>query len=48
VNSAAHAVWTAQATRGAAGEDHTRLVALLLADAGIEREWGEPDKEEAA
>jgi 3-hydroxyisobutyrate dehydrogenase len=49
VNSAAHAVWTAQATRGAADEDHTRLVALLLADAGIEREWGgESDKEEAA
>jgi 3-hydroxyisobutyrate dehydrogenase-like beta-hydroxyacid dehydrogenase len=48
VNSAAHAVWTAQATRGAAGEDHTRLVALLLADAGIERDWGDPEKEEAA
>jgi 3-hydroxyisobutyrate dehydrogenase len=49
VNSAAHAVWTAQAMRGAAGEDHTRLVALLLADAGIERVWGDDtDKEKAA
>jgi 3-hydroxyisobutyrate dehydrogenase-like beta-hydroxyacid dehydrogenase len=49
VNSAAHAVWTAQAMRGFAGEDHTRLVALLLADAGIERDWGgDTDKEEAA
>jgi hypothetical protein len=35
--------------RGAAGEDHTRLVALLLADAGIERVWGDDtDKEKAA
>jgi 3-hydroxyisobutyrate dehydrogenase-like beta-hydroxyacid dehydrogenase len=49
VNSAAHAVWTAQAMRGFAGEDHTRLVALLLADAGIEPDWGgDTDKEEAA
>jgi 3-hydroxyisobutyrate dehydrogenase len=48
VNGAAHAVWTAHAARGAAGEDHTRLVALLLADAGIDHDWTAPDKEEAA
>jgi 3-hydroxyisobutyrate dehydrogenase-like beta-hydroxyacid dehydrogenase len=49
VNGAAHAVWTAHAARGAADADHTRLVELVLADAGIEREWGqEPDNEEAA
>jgi 3-hydroxyisobutyrate dehydrogenase len=35
VNAAAHALWTSHAARGAADEDHTRLVALLLADAGI-------------
>src|SRR3954471_8243492 len=50
VNGAAHAVWTALAARGAAGEDHTRLVALLLADAGIEHDFakGNDDEEEAA
>jgi 3-hydroxyisobutyrate dehydrogenase len=50
VNGAAHAVWTAQAARGAADADHTRLVALLLADAGIDHDWSAsaPDKEEAA
>src|SRR5919199_4445731 len=35
VNGAAHAVWTAQAARGHADADHTRLVELLLADAGV-------------
>jgi 3-hydroxyisobutyrate dehydrogenase-like beta-hydroxyacid dehydrogenase len=39
VNGAAHAIWTEHASRGHAGEDHTRLVTLLLADAGIERDW---------
>lgn len=50
VNGAAHAVWTEQAARGAADADHTRLVALLLADAGIDYDWSAsaPDKEEAA
>jgi 3-hydroxyisobutyrate dehydrogenase len=48
VNGAAHAAWTAHAARGAAGEDHTRLVALLVADAGIDHDWTAPDKEEAA
>jgi 3-hydroxyisobutyrate dehydrogenase len=49
VNAAAHAVWSAHAARGAADADHTRLVALILADAGIEPEWGRnPDTEEAA
>jgi 3-hydroxyisobutyrate dehydrogenase len=48
VNGAAHAVWTAQAARGAADEDHTRLVALLLADAGIDHDFEHPGKEEAA
>jgi len=48
VNSAAHAVWTAQAARGFADEDHTRLVALLLEDAGIEHEFGHNHDEEAA
>jgi 3-hydroxyisobutyrate dehydrogenase-like beta-hydroxyacid dehydrogenase len=50
VNGAAHAVWTAHAARGAADADHTRLVALLLADAGIDHDWSAsaPDKEEAA
>jgi len=37
VNGAAHAVWMEHAARGHADDDHTRLVALLLADAGIER-----------
>ncbi len=41
VNGAAHALWTAQAARGHAAEDHTRMVALLLADAGVERDWTE-------
>jgi 3-hydroxyisobutyrate dehydrogenase-like beta-hydroxyacid dehydrogenase len=36
VNAAARALWTSHAARGAAGEDHTRMVALLLADAGIQ------------
>jgi 3-hydroxyisobutyrate dehydrogenase-like beta-hydroxyacid dehydrogenase len=36
-NGAAHAVWMEHAARGHADDDHTRLVALLLADAGIER-----------
>ena len=40
VNGAAHAVWAEQAARGHADDDHTRLVALLLADAGIELEPG--------
>jgi 3-hydroxyisobutyrate dehydrogenase-like beta-hydroxyacid dehydrogenase len=35
VNAAAQALWTSHAARGAADEDHTRLVALLLADAGV-------------
>ena len=49
VNAAAHAVWSAHAARGAADADHTRLVALILADAGIEPDWGrKPDTEEAA
>jgi 3-hydroxyisobutyrate dehydrogenase len=50
VNGAAHAVWTAHAARGAVDEDHTRLVELLLADAGIDHDWSAPvpDKEEAA
>src|SRR5436190_1154404 len=34
VNGAAHALWTEHAARGAADADHTRLVELLLADAG--------------
>jgi 3-hydroxyisobutyrate dehydrogenase len=50
VNGAAHAVWTAHAARGAADADHTRLVELLLADAGIDHDWSAsaPGKEEAA
>jgi 3-hydroxyisobutyrate dehydrogenase-like beta-hydroxyacid dehydrogenase len=48
VNGAAHALWTTHAARGAADEDHTRLVALILADAGIDHDWTAPDKEEAA
>jgi hypothetical protein len=36
------------AARGAADADHTRMVQLLLADAGIERDWGPPRAEEAA
>jgi len=36
VNRAAHAVWAEHAGRGHADDDHTRLVPLLLADAGIE------------
>jgi 3-hydroxyisobutyrate dehydrogenase-like beta-hydroxyacid dehydrogenase len=49
VNGAAHAVWTAQAARGHADDDHTRLVALLLADAGIDDDVFEHhDAEEAA
>jgi 3-hydroxyisobutyrate dehydrogenase-like beta-hydroxyacid dehydrogenase len=35
VNGAAQALWVSHAARGAADEDHTRMVALLLADAGI-------------
>lgn len=42
VNAAAHALWASHAARGAAGDDHTRIVALLLADAGIETEPGKP------
>ena len=34
-NAAAQALWTSHAARGAADEDHTRMVALLLADAGV-------------
>ena len=48
VNAAAHALWTSHAARGGADLDHTRMVALLLADAGIERSWGNPDRQEAA
>jgi 3-hydroxyisobutyrate dehydrogenase len=48
VNGAAHALWTEHAARGAADGDHTRLVELLLADAGIDHDWTAPDKEEAA
>jgi 3-hydroxyisobutyrate dehydrogenase-like beta-hydroxyacid dehydrogenase len=48
VNGAAHALWTEHAARGAADEDHTRLVTLLLADAGIDHDWSTTDKEEAA
>jgi 3-hydroxyisobutyrate dehydrogenase-like beta-hydroxyacid dehydrogenase len=36
VNAAANALWTSHAARGRRDEDHTRLVALLLADAGVE------------
>ena len=50
VNGAAHAVWTTHAARGHADADHTRLVALLLADAGIDPDFFERDDqtEEAA
>jgi hypothetical protein len=49
VNGAAHAVWTSHAARGHADADHTRLVELLLADAGIEHDFaGHDDDEEAA
>jgi hypothetical protein len=48
VNGAAHAVWTAQAARGAADEDHTRLVALLLGDAGIDHDFEQTGNEEEA
>jgi 3-hydroxyisobutyrate dehydrogenase len=48
VNGAAHAVWTSHAARGHADDDHTRLVALLLADAGIAHDFGRHDEEEAA
>src|SRR3954467_6770969 len=50
VNGAAHALWTAPAPRGHADADHTRLVALLLADAGIEHDFakGNDDEEAAA
>jgi hypothetical protein len=48
VNGAAHAVWTAQAARGFADADHTRLVALLLAEAGIEHDFERNHDEEAA
>src|SRR3954469_24331918 len=51
VNGAPHALWTAHAARGHADADHPRLVALLLADAGIDHDWGAapaPDEEEAA
>jgi len=48
VNGAAHALWTAHAARGHADADHTRLVALLLADAGIEHDFAEHHDEEAA
>jgi hypothetical protein len=33
-----HAVWAEYAGRAHADDDHTRLVALLLADAGIDFE----------
>src|SRR4051812_29960484 len=46
VNGAAHAIWTAHAARGHADADHTRLVALLLADAGIEHDFEHHDDEE--
>ena len=36
VNGAARALWTSHAARGASDLDHTRLVELILADAGIE------------
>jgi 3-hydroxyisobutyrate dehydrogenase-like beta-hydroxyacid dehydrogenase len=48
VNAAAHALWMSHAARGSADSDHTRMVELLLADAGIERDWGTPGAEEAA
>jgi 3-hydroxyisobutyrate dehydrogenase len=35
VNAAAHALWTSHAARGGAGDDHTRMVTRLLADAGV-------------
>jgi 3-hydroxyisobutyrate dehydrogenase-like beta-hydroxyacid dehydrogenase len=41
VNSTACSVWTSHAARGAAGDDHTRLVDLVLRDAGLEMRWGE-------
>jgi 3-hydroxyisobutyrate dehydrogenase-like beta-hydroxyacid dehydrogenase len=46
VNGAAHALWTAQAARGHADEDHTRMVALVLADAGVDPTPPHPDEEE--
>src|SRR3954465_10056672 len=50
VNGAPHALCAAHAARGHADPDHTRLVALLLADAGIEHDFakGNDDEEEAA
>jgi 3-hydroxyisobutyrate dehydrogenase-like beta-hydroxyacid dehydrogenase len=48
VNGAAHAVWTAQAARGHADADHTRLVALLLADAGVEHDFADHNHDEEA
>src|SRR3954469_23622309 len=48
VNGAPRAVWTAQAARGAAEEDHTRLVALLLGDAGIDHDFEQTGNEEEA
>ena len=48
VNGAAHAVWTTHAARGHADADHTRLVALLLADAGIDHDFEPHDEEDAA
>jgi 3-hydroxyisobutyrate dehydrogenase-like beta-hydroxyacid dehydrogenase len=47
VNGAAYAQWISHAARGANELDHTRLVELLLADAGIERAWGQDDRREA-
>jgi 3-hydroxyisobutyrate dehydrogenase-like beta-hydroxyacid dehydrogenase len=43
VNAAAHALWTSHAARGATDLDHTRLVELLLADAGIELDQEETE-----
>jgi 3-hydroxyisobutyrate dehydrogenase len=52
VNAAARAVWTSHAARGAGAADHTRLVDLILRDAGLEVEWGRsrpnPRPQEAA
>ena len=48
VNGAARAVWTSQAAGGAADEDHTRIVARLLADAGIDHPFEHNHDEEAA
>src|SRR4051812_24720126 len=46
VNGAAHALWSSHAIRGHADADHTRMVELLLADAGIDIDWTTPEQQE--